>query len=112
MASWSGKFDPATTKYLNVNAFALPAAYRFGTSTLYLPNVLSPNYYNEDLALVKNTQIKERATLQIRVEAFNTLNRVVFSGPSASLSTPQTFGVITGVANSARNAQIAMKITF
>ena len=112
MGSWSGTFDPAVDKYLNSAAFSLPAPYTFGTSALYLPNIFSPNYYNEDLALVKNTRIRERYSLQFRVEAFNAFNRVVFAAPASSLGTPQTFGVITSQANSARNGQLALKLTF
>jgi hypothetical protein len=112
MGSWSNNFDPATDRYLNINAFSLPAPYHFGTSALYLPNVRSPSYYNEDLALVKNTRIGERFNLQIRLEAFNALNRVVFAAPATDTSVPQTFGVITKQANSARNGQLAAKLTF
>jgi hypothetical protein len=112
MGSWDGDFDPAKNRYLNSAAFALPGSFQFGNSGYYLPNVLSPNYYNEDLAIVKNTRITERVTLQLRLEAFNALNRVVFSAPASNLGTPQTFGAITGQANAARNGQIALKLTF
>jgi hypothetical protein len=112
MGSWSNNFDPATDRYLNINAFSLPTPYHFGTSALYLPNVRSPSYYNEDLALVKNTKIGERFNLQIRLEAFNALNRVVFAAPATDTSVSQTFGVITKQANSARNGQLAAKLTF
>ncbi len=112
MGSWNGRFDPAVDKYLNIAAFAQPAPYTFGTSALYLPNFTGPSYFNEDLGLVKNVKIYERFNLQFRLEAFNALNRVVFSNPASNVSVPQTFGVITGQANSARNGQIAMKLTF
>jgi hypothetical protein len=112
MGSWDGSFDPAKNRYLNSTAFALPAAYQFGTSAYYLPNVFSPNYYNEDLAIVKNTRIAERFSIQLRLEAFNALNRVIFSAPASNLGTPQTFGVVTGQGNAARNGQIALKLTF
>jgi hypothetical protein len=112
MLSWSGRFDPAKNRYLNINAFTAPAPYTFGTAAYYLPYAKTPHAYNEDLSLVKNTQISERLNLQIRLEAFNILNRVVFAAPAANVSTPQTFGTVTGVNNSPRNGQIAMKLTF
>jgi hypothetical protein len=112
MSTWDGRFDPAKDRYLNSSAFSLPASYQFGTAGLYLPNVLSPNYYNEDLALVKNTKIAERFTLEFRLEAFNVFNRVIFSAPASNLGTPSTFGVISAQANAARNGQIALRLTF
>jgi len=110
--TWDGSFDPAKNRYLNIAAFTTPAPFTFGTAGLYLPNVFSPNYYNEDLALVKNTKIGERLELQLRLEAFNVFNRVVFGAPSSNVGTASTFGVISSQANAARNGQIAMKLTF
>jgi hypothetical protein len=40
------------------------------------------------------------------------LNRVVFAAPTTDTSVSQTFGVITKQANSARNGQLAAKLTF
>jgi len=53
-----------------------------------------------------------RSTLQIRVEMFNALNRVVFGSPASNIGNPETFGRITSQSNSPRNMQIALKVTF
>jgi hypothetical protein len=111
MASWNSGFDPAKNVYANIGAFALPSQF-FGTGSLYLPGLRSPFYFNEDLGLVKKTKVRERVGVEFRLETFNALNRVVFGSPALNLGTPQTFGKITGVANAARNAQLAAKITF
>jgi hypothetical protein len=109
-ASWSGGFNPAANRYLNINAFAVPSGY--GTGGQYLPNLRAPAFMDEDLSLSKVTAIKERLNLEIRLETFNTFNRVVFGTPAANISAPQNFGQITTQANSPRNAQIAMKLNF
>jgi hypothetical protein len=110
MGTWSGSFDPATDRYLNVNAFALPTGY--GTGGIYLPNVFGPTFEDEDLSLSKSTKIRERFGLELRLEAFNAFNRVIFGGPNADIAVPQSFGTITSQANSPRTAQIAMKLNF
>jgi hypothetical protein len=110
--TWDGAFDPAKNRYLNIAAFSTPAPYTFGTAGLYLPNVFSPNYYNEDLALLKNTKIRERFELQFRLEAFDAFNRVVFAAPASNVGTAATFGVVSSQTNAPRNGQIAMKLNF
>jgi hypothetical protein len=50
--------------------------------------------------------------LELRLEAFNSFNRVIFGGPNSDISVPQSFGFITSQANSPRSAQIAMKLNF
>ena len=110
MGAWSGSFDPAVSPYLNVNAFTLPAGY--GTGGIYLPNLFGPTFKEEDLSLTKTTVIRERFNLELRLEAFNAFNRVVFGAPSSDISVPQSFGMITSQANSPRNAQVAMKVNF
>ena len=110
MGGWSGSFNPATDRYLNVNAFSLPVGY--GTGGIYLPNLFGPTFKEEDLSLSKSTRIRERFNLELRLEAFNAFNRVVFGSPNSDISVPQSFGMITSQANSPRNAQIAMKLNF
>ena len=111
-ASWTGNFDPATDRYLNVAAFTLPATGTFGTGGQYLPNVFGFFYMNENLSLAKNTRIKERLALDLRLETFNTFNRVVFGNGGTDISNPSAFGKVTNMANSPRNAQIAIKLVF
>lgn len=74
--------------------------------------MFGPTFKEEDLSLAKSTKIRERFNLELRLEAFNAFNRVVFGAPNADISVPQSFGMITSEANSPRNAQIAMKLNF
>jgi hypothetical protein len=108
--NWSGNFDPAVDRYLNINAFSVPTGY--GTGGQYLPNLRGPAFLNEDLSLSKATTIKERLNLEIRLETFNAFNRVVFGAPITNVAVPQSFGQITSQANSPRNAQLAVKLNF
>jgi len=63
-------------------------------------------------------QIKERSSIQFRMEAFNVFNRVELGSPNVNLSSP-TFGQILSVSNttpvgsgSARSIQFAARFTF
>jgi len=55
--------------------------------------------------------LKERLTLQFRMEMSNPFNRVVFGAPVSDLSAGN-FGRITSVANSPRNIQFGLKMLF
>jgi hypothetical protein len=105
-------FDPATSRYLNLAAFSQPAPYTFGNAPPRLPNVRTPFYYNEDMSVFKNTYITESVYAQFRAEFYDIFNRVVFSGPSANINNPSTFGIIGGQANTPRLIQFAMKLIF
>lgn len=50
---------------------------------------------NWDLSLFKNVRIKERGTLQIRIESFNAFNHVQFAAPNTN-PVSAAFGSITG----------------
>jgi hypothetical protein len=67
---------------------------------------------NEDLALAKTIRMQRNSTIQIRVEMFNAFNRVEFGNPASNIGNPETFGRITSQANTPRNMQIALKVTF
>jgi hypothetical protein len=48
-----------------------------------------------DASLGKQTRINERVKTQFSAEFFNIFNSVNFLDPSLSLTSPQSFGVIT-----------------
>jgi hypothetical protein len=77
--------------------------------------VLGPPQFNWDMSVVKTTRIggiREAGTLQLRSEFFNTFNHPQFNNPGTAISTPTTFGVITGTSVSPRLIQFALKYTF
>ena len=85
--------DPTRTKWFNTSAFVLPTAGTFGNAArtvIYLPGI-----ENIDASLTKSFHVKERAHLQIRADVFNVVNHVNLGAPGLSLTTPNTFGVIT-----------------
>ncbi|MGH9327285.1 MAG: TonB-dependent receptor domain-containing protein [Terriglobia bacterium] len=69
-----------------------------------------PGYFDTDLALLKNTQISERFSLQFRAEFFNTFNNVNFNNPDNTL-TDSGFGQIHS-AQDPRILQFALKLLF
>ena len=62
--------------------------------------------------LGEDDRMQGSSTLQIRVEMFNAFNRVEFGNPASNIGNPETFGRITSQANTPRNMQIALKVTF
>ncbi|PYU27446.1 MAG: hypothetical protein DMG32_06925 [Acidobacteria bacterium] len=88
--------------------------------------ILGPGLANVDFSLVKNNRITERFNLQLRVEAFNALNRANFAQPTLNANTgggpmeaifangepnPQ-FGQITATQIPNRQIQLALKLVW
>lgn len=97
--------------YLNPAAFSLPSSFQFGNAPRIFSNLRAPGQLNLDFSVFKSFPIKERATLQIRGEAFNLTNTVQFGAPGTAVGT-QNFGVISSQANQPRNVQVAAKFIF
>jgi Carboxypeptidase regulatory-like domain len=72
-----------------------------------------PGTQYTDLALLRDFHIKERNTVQFRLEAFDFANHANFAAPNGSV-TASTFGEITGAAsaNASRILQVAVKYEF
>jgi hypothetical protein len=75
-------WSPATG-YLNPLAFIQPAFGTFGN--LGRNSIYGPGYRNLDFSITKNTEIRDRLSLQFRAEIFNILNHPNFAQPNRNV---------------------------
>ena len=99
------------SQYFNTSVFSQPAPFTFGNTGRTLPNVRAPGLHNLDFSLFKSFHLAERLRGELRGEAFNLLNQVVFGTPNSVLSSGQ-FGVISTQSNTPRSIQVALKLLF
>jgi hypothetical protein len=87
--------------------FAEPAPGQFGNLP-YL-GLVGPRFFDQDLSMIKNIQIKERLNFEMRLEAFDVFNNANFGG--AQLSTDSTtFGQLTNTVDTARGGGVTSRI--
>jgi len=109
--------------YFDTSVFSIPAASiasKNDPNRLYAPfgNVArnslinGPGYWNLDSSIFKKMKFTERFGGEIRADVFNILNHPNPGNPGTSVSTPSTFGLITGVNSSSRLVRFAAKVTF
>jgi len=72
----------------------------------------TPGTFDLDLGIYKNTRITERASLQLRLEAYNAINHANFVVNTNSAYIAGGGGLITGTYEGNRNIQIGAKIIF
>jgi hypothetical protein len=66
-----------------------------------------------DVNMNKRFSIKEKVSLEIRLEAFNVTNRVTFGAPATSNDvTSAAFGIISSQANTPRRIQTALRLVW
>jgi Carboxypeptidase regulatory-like domain len=103
-------------QWFNVAAFVVPAPGTWGNAGRN--NVLAPGLFQIDLALQKRFPIGGARSFEFRVEAFNAFNRVNLGAPGTAVTSPSTFGRITGPLNrgygtgTARQMQFMFRLNF
>jgi hypothetical protein len=97
--------------YLNPAAFVLPPNMTYGNTPRQMSYLRTPGTVNEDMAILKNFAIHDKATLEIRASASNAFNRVLFGSPNTTQSSAD-FGRITAQGNGPRNVQLGARISF
>jgi Carboxypeptidase regulatory-like domain/TonB dependent receptor len=104
--------NPTAQKFWNIaafNAIAPDLAWKpgnMGRDTLFTPGTTS-----FDSSLSRTIRIKENHAVNIRFEAFNTLNHPNWNTPSSNSQVPTAFGVVTS-ARTMRQLQAALKYSF
>ncbi|MDZ4796702.1 MAG: carboxypeptidase regulatory-like domain-containing protein [Bryobacteraceae bacterium] len=91
-------------------AYGIPALGEFGSAGVGTER--APGFWNLDTSIGKNFAITERQRLQFRAEFFNIANHVAYGPPGRDITSPNTFGQITGQVNQPRNIQFALKYAF
>jgi hypothetical protein len=131
----------STVPYVNAAAFTVanlaptptvansgPAFYQPGNAArVGALNLWGQGLYNLDLGIKRTFKIYENVNLQFEADLLNATNHVVFSGPATTVSatswvngagggigtnTGNTFGQVSSVANTARDAQLSARINF
>ena len=99
---------PGPNQWFDTGAFMLPPFGSFGNAGR---NILEgPGYQNVNVALLKQIRISPRTRLQLRIEAFNLLNRTNFDLPDNFYGSP-TFGQVLS-AGSPRHVQLGARLMF
>ncbi len=100
--------NPSATQWFNTAAFSAPDRYAYGSSPIGV--VEGPATHILDLGLMKSFSLGGVRYIQVRVEAYNALNKVNLSNPGTTLGTAN-FGRILG-AGGARTMQFGLKLSF
>ncbi len=95
---------------LNLAAFAIPNLYTFGDEGRNALRTVP--YWNLDTSVFRQFPFLETRRFEIRAEAFNVMNTVIYGQPQNDLASPDTFGQILSTANSARILQLGAKVIF
>jgi hypothetical protein len=107
-APTSGKeFDPKVDFYLNKAAFVQPAD-GLGNAPRNNGDVRRPWNLNENISLAKTFKASG-LSFDVRIEAFNLFDRIVWGAPVTNFSS-NTFGQISTQANTPRQMQIGLKL--
>jgi hypothetical protein len=109
-------FNPAC--FVSPSSTAVGPGYGFGDAPI--GNMESMRLINMDVSLVKNILFGESKRLQFRAEAFNVFNHMVLAVPATSIAPSfsggtvsyGTAGVVSGIANTPRELQLALKFLF
>ena len=117
------KGSRSLNEWFNVNCFAAPPEWGYGSEARVDPNLRGPGIDNFDFAVFKRTNIGEKMGIEFRTEFFNLFNHPYFSMPATGFNGTATgagnngFGTITstvqgGVASPERLIQFALKFIF
>ena len=100
--------NPDPQQWFDPSAFSLPAYGSFGNAGRNI--IGGPGLANVDFSVLKDIEIAEATTLQLRAELFNMLNTPNFLNPNIFFGTPG-FGRLLA-ARDGREVQLGVKLIF
>jgi hypothetical protein len=101
------EFDPTVDRFLNRAAFVQPVG-ELGNAPRINGDVRRFWNLTENLSVGKSIKAAG-LDMDLRIEAFNLFNRVIWGAPNTDFSSPN-FGLINSLGNSPRQMQIGLKL--
>jgi Carboxypeptidase regulatory-like domain/TonB dependent receptor len=102
--------DRTPSMFFNTAAFSAAPLYTYGNAKPYEGGLRGQGTDNVNLALDKNTNVRELFTLQFRAEFYNALNHSLWASPGTTYGST-SFGVSADKTNN-RTGQLALKLIF
>jgi hypothetical protein len=106
--------NPSIGKWFDTSVFSVAPNFTFGNVGPVLPDVRTDRTKNVDAVLVKefSLNVRDRAIVtQVRSEFYNLFNHPQFGTPNGAI-TSQQFGQVNTQANSPRDLQFGVKVSF
>ncbi len=94
----------------NTSVFSQPAAFTFGNTGPYSPDLRGAKTNVWNASVFKNFHIGERVRAEFRFESYNIFNHPIWATPGSTLNTA-SFGVSPQKTGN-RTAQVALKLVF
>jgi hypothetical protein len=101
------EFDPRVDLFFNRDAFAMPVG-ALGNAPRRNPDVRLDWMLNENISIAKTFGAADGVRFDVRMEAFNMFNRVIWGAPNTNFSSAQ-FGQVTTIRGTPRQMQIGLK---
>jgi hypothetical protein len=101
--------ERSLSHYFDVAAFQAPAPFTFGNSPRNVGQ--GPGRVNFDISAHRQFMIRERASLQFRVELFNAFNHPQFGDPNGVIGA-QLAGVISSTIVDQRQIQLGLRLAW
>jgi Carboxypeptidase regulatory-like domain len=102
------EFNPRVDRFLNRAAFVQPVG-QLGNAPRINGDVRRFWNLSENVSLAKTIAMTDGLRMDVRMEAFNVLNRIVWGAPNTDFNN-NNFGLITSTANSPRQMQFGLKL--
>ncbi|MEP7271937.1 MAG: hypothetical protein ABI882_10575 [Acidobacteriota bacterium] len=102
----------SATPFIDVNAFVSPASFTYGnTPSTGAYGLRNPHFFNQDLSVSRNFQIRENLKFAFGADAFNVFNNVRFGSINTNI-TSASFGKVGAQANLPRVFQFKLRLEF
>jgi hypothetical protein len=101
---------PTPAEWFNTAAFKVPAGYTYGDAGRNL--LRQDDSWDLDSSVFRQFPLGESRSFQLRGEAFNIMNNVVFGTPTSNFNNGRTFGTVSSTYNTPRELQLVGKFIF